>query len=174
MSIAAIFTAITAVHKAFTERHHTENRTSQPSAMSGPIEENYVDIRPQTPSPLLGLQCLVHAIYAFKRGGFKEEAKQFSDFVICNFEQDDYMRAFNAEQLQIPKKTTAEADFQYADQMLKEVDEELVSETKAKKVGNDIRELYAEEIKAYLERKKRREKEKKEAEEAEEEAKLNT
>ena len=125
MSIAAIFTAITAVHKAFTERHHTENRTSQPSAMSGPIEENYVDIRPQTPSPLLGLQCLVHAIYAFKRGGFKEDAKQFSDFVICNFEQDDYMRAFNAEQLQLPKKTTPEADFQYADQMLKEVDEEL-------------------------------------------------
>ena len=163
--------AVTTVLKAYIEHHHTGNRKSQPQEMSGPIDANYVDIRPETPSPMLGLRCLVHAIYAFKRGGFKEDSKQFADFVICNFEQDDYTRAFNAEQLQLPKKTTQEADFQYADQMLKEVDEELVSETKAKKVGNDIRELYAEEIKVYLERKKKREKEKREAEEAEEEAK---
>lgn len=119
-------------------------------------EEDY-EIVPKEPNPQQALRYLVRGLHFFIRGGFEDEERYFKSFVICNFDRDDFERAFNEIQEPLPEKTTPQADFECADELLKKVSEEL-----DRKAGSDMSLLYTEELKEYLVRKRLRAREWKE------------
>ena len=124
---------------------------------SGPTHSSQAESQTLHPA----LLYIAHAISAYQRSGFETDANAFMNWAICHFDQDEYERAF-FQVTPLPTFTTAEADYQYAEDMIKKV----AGELQRKKLQNDIVDLWMLEIDLYKER--RRRKREVDAEEAEE------
>ena len=105
-------------------------------------------VQPRQP----GLRPLARAVAAFKQGGYNGDAEAFKDFIICQYDTDDYEIALGEEEAELAKSMTVEAYRHYASDFIDKAEEEVSVE----KDDLDLKGMLEDEIVQWRDRDRER------------------